>query len=214
MHTSLSSHCPPHIFSFRDDDSGRASCCDPDLSSEPEASTVHPLTPSQVIDQKFGLLGCVGPSLLNQSPDGSKTETLSREALYTQVSEMRSTGKVLLSPELEKSSSKDAPLESDDEDLPVRNPRNGSSIAANMSQTFATQEMSGLGDSPCPSSSSYPKSDSASTAPFYTVVDGVSGQNSLLLTPNSTSDLQLVIPKSVPTPTGYLTPDLLGSIKP
>lgn len=219
MQSSLSSHCTPPIFSFRDDDSGRASCCDPDLSSEPEASTVHPVIPSQVLNQTFCSTGCVGSGLLNQPPNRSETETLDREALYTQVSEVRSTGKVLLFPELEKiSSSKGMLLENEGKDLHILvvNARHGSNMAGNGSQTFPTPDMSELYDSSHASTSHSHESDATFNcpAPAYTVVDGVSGQNSLLLATNSTSGLQLIIPKSVPASTGYLTPDLLGSITP
>lgn len=190
LHSSLSSNCTPPINSLRDDDSGRASCCDPDLSSEPEASTIPPHSSSPT----FCSSGCV-------APDASDNGTLGREALYTQVSEVRSTGKVLLSPECEKSSSKELPSEVDLQDAVV-NPHHGSNVAAGRSQTVptaATRELCG---------------SAASPAPVYTMVDGVNGQNSLLLTPDSTLGLQLIIPKSMPTPTGYLTPDLMESITP
>lgn len=216
---SLSSNCTPPIFSFRDDDSGRASCCDPDLSSEPEASTVHPVFPSQVINQTFCSAGCAASGLLNQTPDASETETLGREALYTQVSEVRATGKVLLSPELETIiSSKGTPLENEGKDLDilVGNTHHGSNVAGNISQTLPTPDTSEHVDSFYSSNSHCHELDRTSNcpAPAYTVVDGVSGQNGLLLTTNFTSGLQLIIPKSVPTPTGYLTPDLLGNITP
>lgn len=215
MQPSRSSDCTPPIFSFRGDDSGRASCCDPDLSSEPEASTLHPVIPSEVINQT----GCAGSGLLNQTPNVSETETLDREALYTQVSEVRLTGKVLLSPELEKiSSSKGMPLENKGMDLHILvvNAHHNSNMAANVSQTCPTPDMSELFDSSYASTSHSHESEATSNcpAPAYTVVDGVSGQNSLLLATNSTSGLQLIIPKSVPTSTEYLTPDLLGSITP
>lgn len=196
MQTLLSSNCTPPNSSFRDDDSGRASCCEPDLSSEPEASTDHPVTPSRVVSHTFCSMGCVSPS-----PDASETETLGRDTLYTQVSEVKSTGKVLLSPESEKSSSKDMPLENEGKDL---------------HSLVVTRDTRELCDSLYPFGSRNHESDTTSNypAPAYTVVDGVNRQNSLLLTTNSTSALQLIIPKSMPAPAGYLTPDLLGSITP
>lgn len=194
--TLLSSNCAPPNFNFRDDDSGRASCCEPDLSSEAEASNDLPVTPSQALSHTFCSVECV-----NQSPDASKTETLGRETLYTQVSEVKSTGKVLLSPESEKSSSKDMPLENGGKDL---------------HSLVVTRDTGELCDNLYPFGSRSHESDTTSNypAPAYTVVDGVNGQNSLLLTTNSTSALQLIIPKSAPAPTGYLTPDLLGSVTP
>lgn len=169
LKVSLSSNCSPLTVSFTDEHSGQASCCEPDLFSEPETSTVPPLSSSQASDQTTGCL-LRGPG------------TSGREASYTQVSEVRSNGKLVLSPELEQSSSKDAKSDSE------------------------------LGAVTHPSSSHDPESTAAaaSPAPAYTLV----GATGLVVTPDATPSLKLVIPKNVPTPTGYLMPDLLGSITP
>lgn len=240
MHRSLSSKCTPLSIGFRDDDSGRASCFDPDLPSDPETSPFHPLTPNQMLSNETSCLtACEEPS----SPIKSHIEgeppfiVLGREALYTQVNEVRSSGKVLPSAEEQtevketnsKDEEKDIIAEKEKEkkelQLPVVNPDHGVYTSelnpGKMSLTLATRDMSEIsrGMSCFPSISPYQEPDKTpishfSPAPDYTVVEAIDGQNSLLLTPNSTPAPQLIIPKTMPTPDVYLTPDLLGSITP
>lgn len=179
---SLSSTSSP-----RDLHSGRPSCRDPDLSGGPEASAVHPLSPSPA----------GGP------PAGRLLRGPGTSASYTRVSEVRSNGRLLLSSELEKSSSKEMDAE-DPQALGV-DPRHGHQMAAPKGHTSAL-------DVTHPPSSHDHESTAASPAPVYTLVNSVSGRNSLVLTPNATPGLQPMSPKTVPTPTGYLTPDLLGTM--
>lgn len=241
MHRSLSSNCTPVSIGFRDDDSGRASCCDPDLPSDPEASPFHPLIPNQTLSKEVSCQTASEPSSPVQSPASGEPPfaALSREAMYTQVSEVRSSGKVLLSPEeqteVEKTTGKDTEKDIMAEkekakkefQLLVVNADHGGYTselnAGKMSPRLSIGDQSepGLtGDlSPLPPASPYHESDTTAVsplppAPVYTVVEGVDRQNSLLLTPNSTPVPQLIIPKTMPTPGGYLTPDLLGSITP
>ncbi|XP_070845278.1 growth hormone receptor b isoform X2 [Chaetodon trifascialis] len=241
MHRSLSSNCTPLSISFRDDDSGRASCCDPDLPSDQEASPLHPLTQNEILSKETSCLTACEPSCQPQSPVTGVPPLVEpgRETLYTQVSEVRSSGKVLLSPEeqteVEKSTSKDTESdimaekqkEKKEFQLLVVNSDHGGYTselsAGKMSPRLSTGDMSEPcqteGDSGSLSPSSHHESDSTPTsplppAPVYTVVEGVDRQNSLLLTPNSTPAPQLIIPKTMPTPDGYLTPDLLGTITP
>ncbi|XP_073333496.1 growth hormone receptor-like isoform X2 [Pagrus major] len=241
MHRSLSSNCTPVSIGFRDDDSGRASCCDPDLPSDPEASPFHPLIPDQTLSKEASCQTASEPSSPVQSPASGELPFAApgREAMYTQVSEVRSSGKVLLSPEeqteVEKTTSKeterDVMAEKEKEkkefQLVVVNADHGGYTselnAGKMSPRLSIgdkSEPSLTGDSsPLPSPSPYHESDPTPVsplppAPVYTVVEGVDRQNSLLLTPNSTPAPQLIIPKTMPTPGGYLTPDLLGSITP
>lgn len=198
LEASLSSSCSPATASFRDHPPGGAG-----LSIQPEASTLHPPTPSQASDQPTGhLLRGPGPA--------------AREASYTQVSEMSSSRKLLLSPELEQSSSKEVWSEraGGDPHACVVSPHHASQMAAPEGHTFPTRDTSELGDVASPSSSHDHEPATAAPAPVYTLVDGVSGRNSLVLMPNARPGLQLIIPKNVPTPSGYLTPDLLGSITP
>lgn len=243
MHRSLSSNCTPLSIGFRDDDSGRASCCDPDLPSDPEASSFHPLIPNQTLSNETSCpTACEEQSSPIQSPAAGEPPFVApgREALYTQVSEVRSSGKLLLSPEEQteakktnsKDTEKDIMAEKEKEktefQLLVVNPDHGGYTselnAGKMSPILSTGDVS----EPCetrghlssfPSISPYHNSDTTTMSPLpptpvYTVVEGVDRQNSLLLTPNSTPAPQLIIPKAMPTPDGYLTPDLLGSITP
>ncbi|XP_070706330.1 growth hormone receptor b [Pempheris klunzingeri] len=240
MHRSLSSSCTPLSIGFRDDDSGRASCCDPDLPSDPEAPPFHPLVPNQTLSKELSCPAASEPISPEESPTSGEPPFVSsgREALYTQVSEVRSSGKVLLSPEeqteAEKITSKDPErdimVEKEKEKKEYQvvgvNPDHGGYTselnAGKMSPRLYSGDVSEpcqpAGDSssspsPSPHCESTPMS-SLPTAPIYTVVEGVDRQNSLLLTPNSTPAPQLIIPKTMPTPDGYLTPDLLGSITP
>ncbi|XP_035523483.1 growth hormone receptor b isoform X1 [Morone saxatilis] len=240
MHRSLSSTCTPLSIGFRDDDSGRASCCDPDLQSDPEASAFQPLIPNQTLSGETSFPTACEPSSPVQSPSAGEPPFVApgRGVLYTQVSEVRSSGKVLLTPEeqteVEKSSNKDAEKdimaanEKKEFQLLVVNPDHGGYTselkARKMSPRLSAGDMSEpfqTGGDVSSSATLSPNSKSDTTfmsplppAPVYTVVDGVDRQNSLLLTPNSTSAPQLIIPKTMPIPGSYLTPDLLGSITP
>ncbi|XP_034752229.1 growth hormone receptor b [Etheostoma cragini] len=227
---SLSSNNSPLSTGFRDDDSGRASCCDPDLPSEPEASPHTPLIPYQTHSKDPSCPTACEPSPPMQSPATVEPRSVApgREALYTKVSEVRSSGKVLLSPEEQtgKDPQKDIMAQKEKEkkefQLLVVNPDHGGYTselnAGKMSPRLSTGDTSepcqANGDmnySPSQESDSSPISP---LSPVYTVVEGVDRQNSLLLTPNSTPAPQLVIPKVMPTPGGYLTPELMGSITP
>lgn len=131
---------------FRDDDSGRASCCEPDLHSDTESSPSHPNTPDETADP---------------SPN--------KETMYTQVSEVRPSGKVVLSPE-------------DTETHVMQKPSPRSEEAGYALEVHAGK-MSQEADMSLPA------------APVYTMVEVVGGQNSLLLTPSAT---HLLSPKPTP----------------
>ncbi|KAM9841575.1 growth hormone receptor-like [Aulostomus maculatus] len=243
MDRSLSSDCSPLSIGFRDDDSGRASCCDPDLPSDPEASPFHPLLPNQVLSEEPLIPAATEPSAATQSATAGEPAP-SREALYTQVSEVRASGKVLLSPEEQKETEK-TPCKGAEKNPPAETERkrefqplvvsadhgytselhtgkvSPSLSTENLNQPCQTDRDLSSVPSPSPGDHQQPSHESdtdpmscLSPAPFYTVVDGINGQNSLLLTPNSTPGPQLTTSKTMPTPNGYLTPDLLGSITP
>lgn len=242
MHRSLSSNCTPLSIGFRDDDSGRASCCDPDLPSDPEPSPFLPLIPTQTLSKEPSFLTACEPSSPVQSPTNGEPPFVAPGigGMYTQVSEVMLSGKVLLSPEeqteVEKNTSKDTEKdiivdkekEKKEFQLLVVNTDHGGYTselnAGEISPRLSTEDMSETrqtGRDLCssPSPSPYHELDSTPTsplppAPMYTVVEGVDGQNSLLLTQNSSPAPQLIIPKTMPTPGGYLTPDLLRSITP
>lgn len=229
-----SSNCSPVSIGFRDDDSGRASCCEPDLPSDPEASPFHP----PILNQTLNNEASCPPASESSSPVQSSTSgeppvvEPAREALYTQVSEVRSSGKVLLSPEEqtegEKNNTKDILVEKEKEKKELQllvvnadnreytSPLNTGKIcpkfsAADVSERFQTgAELNTVPSLSLGSNTMSP----LPPAPVYTVVEGIDRQNSLLLVPNLTPAPQLIIPKPMPTPDGYLTPDLLGSITP
>lgn len=208
MHRSPSSNGAALTVGFRDDDSGRASCCDPDLPSDPEVSPFHPLIP-------------------NQSPSGETGPVqapAAGEPMYTQVSEVKPSGKVLLTPEeqseLEGSHGRGAALKRKAEEkefqLVVLDPQGGDYT----SELGKTSSASSAGGAAEPREAGGGSGSSPAQVPppdptaAYTVVEAVDRQNSLLLTPNSTPAPRAITAKTLPTPTGYLTPDLLGSIAP
>ncbi|XP_075311999.1 growth hormone receptor b isoform X1 [Odontesthes bonariensis] len=238
MDRSLSSNCSPFSVGFRDDDSGRSSCCEPDLLSDSNASPLHSPVPNQMLSKE--------PSCPTGSTSGSGDQSFTpgehslvsalREAMYTQVSEVRSSGNVLLSPEeqteLEKDANKDVTaeegkekkearllvIEADSKDYTSKlnawniNPESSTGDTGEPFQTGA-ENGAALPPSSQPESDAVPGS-TLPPAPVYTVVEGVGRQNSLLLTQNLTPGPHLTMPKMVPTPGGYLTPELLGSITP
>uniref|UniRef100_A0A8C6TJI1 Growth hormone receptor b n=1 Tax=Neogobius melanostomus TaxID=47308 RepID=A0A8C6TJI1_9GOBI len=145
-----------NCISFRDDDSGRASCCEPDLHSDTESMPSHPPT----VDETAG---------------PSPHTPLSKEAMYTQVSEVRPSGKVVLSPE----------------DLETCSTQKQSTVKNTAGKTSQEEDVS------------------LPPAPVYTVVDGVGGQNSLLLTPvpRHTSSAQSLRPRdTLPQTCSLLSP--------
>ncbi|KAJ7988448.1 hypothetical protein DPEC_G00323650 [Dallia pectoralis] len=100
MEPSPSSDCPPLTAGFRDDDSGRASCCDPDLP-DPDASSFLPLFSNTSYAQEHSGLGSVKANAPVHTPATGECPWAlpSRVDLYTQVSELRPTGEVVLTPD-------------------------------------------------------------------------------------------------------------------
>ncbi|XP_054613329.1 growth hormone receptor b isoform X2 [Dunckerocampus dactyliophorus] len=229
MDRSLFSNCSHLSIGFRDNDSGHASCCDPDLPSDAETSHFHPLIPNPVRNKEQA---AARPSSASQSTTAGDPPLAApvREALYTQVSEVKASGKVLLSPEeeVEKDTVKENKEDQKELRLLVTTDRSGYTSEINARKmspslpTMNTNDMcSARGDlssvpssssvdyhKPCPESVKNP-TPSLPPAPAYTVVEDVGMQNSLVLTPNS-----IPTSKAVPTPDSYLTLDLLGSIAP
>ncbi|XP_034403426.1 growth hormone receptor b [Cyclopterus lumpus] len=215
MERSLSSNCSPLSIGFRDDDSGRASCCDPDLPSDPEACPFASLLPNQTHSKEASCPTACEPCFAAPG----------REALYTQVSEVKSSGKVLLAREEETEMGKDITVGKEKEKkglqllvaYPDHRGYTSELNAGKMSPILSPGDVSETCSSP--SLSCYQKSDTTpmsplSPAPVYTVVEVVGRQNSLRLTPNSIPSPQLTITKIMPTPDGYLAPELIGSVTP
>ncbi|KAJ0037051.1 hypothetical protein NL108_016692 [Boleophthalmus pectinirostris] len=184
-------HRSPDSPGFRDDDSGRASCCDPDLHSDNEGSPFHPTCqeepPSPPPASPIPPPASPIPPPSTADPPPPPTP---QQAMYTQVSEVRLSGNVVLSPE--------------EEQLSPEEPR--SKHKPELSTAGYTSELNAgkpntdveTGQESAPAAVSLPP------APAYTVVEGVDRHNSLLLTPHLLS--------SKATPEGYLTPDLFGGV--
>lgn len=214
MHRSLSSTGATLTMGFRDDDSGRASCCDPDLPSDPEGSPFHPLIPNQSLS---------GETSSVQTPAAGVPAfpVPDREPMYTQVSEVKPSGKVLLTPEeqsqLEGVHSHDTQLKRMAEEkefkMVVLDPSRGEHTSG-LNKPGLASSAGGAGDAHEASEGAASSLSPPDSTAAYTMVEAVDRQNSLLLAPNSLPALQVVAPKTVPTPNGYLTPDLLGSITP
>ncbi|XP_033832169.1 growth hormone receptor-like [Periophthalmus magnuspinnatus] len=162
-------HRSPDSPGFHDNDSGRASCCDPDLHSDAESSPFH-ATPEE------------------EPPTPTIPPTL-QQAMYTQVSEVRLSGNVVLSPEEE--------THSHEETHSKHKPENNTTGYTSELNAGKITDVERSRESPTAAMLLLP-------APAYTVVEGVDRQNSLLLTPHLLS--------SKPTPEGYLTPDLFGGM--
>ncbi|XP_061554284.1 growth hormone receptor b isoform X2 [Phycodurus eques] len=238
MDRSLFSNSSHLSIGFRDDDSGRASCCDPDLASDPETSHFHSLVTNQIHHKEPAAAAAAGPGSASPSTTAGEPPSVVpvREALYTQVSEVKPSGKVLLYPEdeMEENTLKDSKeIKTAEKKLLLNTDHRGYTSELNagkMSQSLPTCNVSDscstgedLSSITCSSSEDYhqPSHESVTNptshfhpTPVYTVVEDVDRQNSLVLTPNSIPALQLTVPKAMPTPDGYLTPDLWGSITP
>lgn len=197
---------------FRDDDSGRASCCEPDLPSDP---------PSDPEVSPF------------QTPSSPPVQTPGAgEPMYTQVSEVKPSGKVLLAAEeqaelLELGGPRSSPTDGGrDAALKKKKKKKAEQKALQLLVVPDPQRREhdsalpsgGAGElreaPPPPPALAPPPAGPLDPTAAYTVVEAVDRQNSLLLTPNSRPGGRVVTPKTAPLPSGYLTPDLLGSITP
>ncbi|XP_059382236.1 growth hormone receptor-like [Carassius carassius] len=228
------SDSPQMSSSFRDDDSGRASCCDPDLSDHDQTDLHHPSTSSH---DGFHLLSHAqtGPQ---QPAAFSPQDTTWSNSLYSQVSDVNHHGGVVLSPE-----------EKETMALKDKNHNNGKEIQQlvvipderGYTSEFVASTISAYHNKPNPltdqlqsqeqhaafrdlkklSTETVTSTQSTAfpilakpTSPEYTMVDGMDWKNSLLLKPNTPTTPQKAAVKTLPTPEGYLTPDLLDNITP
>ncbi|XP_059398475.1 growth hormone receptor b [Carassius carassius] len=221
----LVSDSPQMSSSFRDDDSGRASCCDPDLSDQdqtdlhhPSASNhdgFHPLTRTQS-----------GPE---QPAAVCPQDTTWSNSLYSQVSNVTQCGEVVLSPEQQEiRKDKDHNKRKEIQQLVVipdergytsefvastistnqNNPNPPADQSQNQEQHGAFRDLQIPGNETVmsPQSTAFPIL-ALPTSPEYTMIDGVDWKNSLLLKPNTPTASQKAAVKTLPTPEGYLTPD-------
>ncbi|KAI4879690.1 hypothetical protein NFI96_032016 [Prochilodus magdalenae] len=235
------SDSPPMSSAFRDDDSGRASCCDPDLSDHDHTDVHQPSTSGH---DGFHSLSPVNP--------GAPQEPAWPTSLYSQVSDVTPRGDAVLSPEKQNPSnscnSKDKAQKNEENDKGKKpqlvrssdergytSELNVCKISAQYSvggqckpsstkeelHPFAEQRHSPLQEYQkptvepeiTPAASAFPILN-IPAPPEYTMVDGVDWKNSLLLKPNNPAPPPFAVVKSFPTPGGYLTPDLLQSMSP
>ncbi|CAL8320844.1 unnamed protein product [Lota lota] len=219
-----SARTPLSSLGLRDDsDSGRDSCCCCDGPSDHgRASSCEP-----VFQQ-------LGP----HSPDNDPSVWVPREpvapplqSLYTQVSHVHRSGEVLL-----KAGEEEEQQQEEEEEQKQRREekeKENTKIDFQLVMTADAAEAWGytserdagkmsVGEpSAAPSTlpsgeyqGCHPGAYTAAPPLSYTLVEGVDKQNSLLLRPNNAPTAWLCTPKSVPTPEGYLTPDLLRDITP
>uniref|UniRef100_A0A8C1Y732 Growth hormone receptor b n=1 Tax=Cyprinus carpio TaxID=7962 RepID=A0A8C1Y732_CYPCA len=199
------SDSPQMSSSFRDDDSGRASCCDPDLSDHdqtdlhhPSASnhdSFHPLTRAQS-----------GPE---QPAAVCPQDTTWSNSLYSQVSDVTQCGQVVLSPEEQETMAlkdKDHNKRKEIQQLVVIPDERGytsefvaSTISTHHNKTnppadqsqsqeqhgaFRDLQILSTETVTSPQSTAFPIL-AMPTSPEYTIIDGVDWKNSLLLKPNT-----------------------------
>lgn len=241
---------------FRDDDSGRASCCEQDL---PDSDTVEFRTPV-LSSSSLSSSSAVDPAATVQTEaQPQQVKTASQESwpgtpdLYAQVRQVTPSGEVVLTPEEhsqreEAVTKQDEPkcdqtkkgpkfhmLVLDDSDKndntsePDTNNMTSSQSTAHHSPSISTvvDDVNSTSHQPlvghrapqqvapaaaAPQSSGVQSAAPTSPPPEYTVVDGTDPQNSLLLRSNVPVGPSTPQVKQMPTPEGYLSPDLLDSI--
>ncbi|KAK2872632.1 hypothetical protein Q8A67_022529 [Cirrhinus molitorella] len=228
------SDSPQMSSSFRDDDSGRASCCDPDLSDHDQTDLHHPSASSH--DGFYPLSRAQsGP----QQPAAiCPQDTAWSNSLYSQVSDVTQRGEVVLSPEEQETvalKDEDHKKRKEIQQLVVIPDERGytsefvaSAISVHhnkpnpptdqlqsQEQHSAFRELQNLSTETVTSlqSTAFPIL-AKPNSPEYTMVDGVDWKNGLLLKPNTPTAPKKAAVKTLPTPEGYLTPDLLDNITP
>ncbi len=226
------SDSPQMSSSFRDDDSGRASCCDPDLSDHDQTDLHHPSTSSH--DGFHPLSRAL--SGLQQPAAFSPQDTTWSNSLYSQVSDVTHHGEVVLSTEEKETMAlkdKNHNKGKEIQQLVVipdergytsefvastisahhNNPNPSSDQLQSQEQHGAFRDLQKLSTETVtsPQSTAFPTLVKP-TSPEYTMVDGVDWKNSLLLKSNTPTAPQKAAVKSLPAPEGYLTPDLLDNI--
>lgn len=189
------SDSPPTSSGFQDDDSGRASCCDPDLSDHDHQDSHHPSTSTQ---DGFHTLGALQPVV----PPAQ--EPAWQNSIYSQVAEVMPCGETLLYPEQNVTDN----CGIQDKGTGYKEKKARLMVTLN-ERGYSVSEPSSFTANPVVSS--FPIL-TMPTSPEYTMVDGVGWKDSLLLKTSSVAASTLAATKSGPTPEGYLAPDLLHSI--
>lgn len=214
----------PTSSGFQDDDSGRASCCDPDLSDHDHQDVHQPSTSAQDGFHALTPSANLGPL---QSVAPPAQEPAWHYSIYSQVADVMPCGETLLCPE--QNVIDDCSIHDKASEYKEKKPW----LMVTLNERgYSTNEPSSSTTNPWSESNSTPHQGQNSTAgpemapvvsafpilkmpspPEYTMVDGVGWKDSLLLK-SSTEASTLAVPKSGPTPEGYLTPDLIDSITP
>lgn len=229
------SDSPQMSSGFRDDDSGRASCCDPDLSDH-DQTDLHPTSAS----------GHDGFHPLSRAHSGSPQpvavcprDSAWPNSLYSQVSDVTQRGEVVLSPEEQEITCCHNKAVEDNENNKRKElqwlaltPDDGgytSEVTANVISAQHSQPSSPITDqSPFTEQhnafrepSNLTDSSLLSTAfpilakppsPEYTLVEGVDWKNSLLLKPSTQTSPHNTVVKTFPTTEGYFTAEFLDNI--
>ncbi|XP_052393544.1 growth hormone receptor-like [Carassius gibelio] len=221
----LVSDSPQMSSSFRDDDSGRASCCDPDLSDHDQTDHLHHHLPSNHDGFHPLTRAQSGPE---QPAAVCPQDTTWSKSLYSQVSDVTRCGEVVLSPEQQEiRKDEDHNKREEIQQLVVIPDERGytsefvaSTISTNQNKpnppadqsqnqephsAFRDLQILGTETVMSPQSTAFPIL-ALPTSPEYTMIDGVDWKNSLLLKPNTPTAPQKAA-VTLPTPEGYLTPD-------
>ncbi|MCI4386709.1 hypothetical protein PGIGA_G00065610 [Pangasianodon gigas] len=219
------SDSPPTSSGFQDDDSGRASCCDPDLSDHDHQDAHHPSTSAQ--DSFHTLIPPANLGALQRVVPPAQ-EPAWQNSIYSQVAEVMPCGETLLCPEQDVTddcSIQDKATEYkekrpwlmvtlNERGYSVNEPSSSTANPGSESNNTPQQSQNAIAKPEMtPIASAFPIL-TMPTPPEYTMVDGVGWKDSLLLKTNSAAASTLAVPKSGPTPEGYWTPDLLHSITP
>lgn len=222
---------------FRDDDSGRASCCEQDL---PEPDSVEIRTTMLSSSSIFNPIATAQSAAQPQETVSTSQDSWPRTAdLYAQVKQVTPSGEVVLTPEEQSQrgeavNKQDKPkcdqaghepdfhllvLEDSNEKDNASEP--GFDMCTNHSTgehspTISPHEDNQDDQEPQGAAATAPESSgpqtSALPSPEYTVVDGTDSQNNFLLRSNASMAPSSSNIKQMPTPGGYLSPDLLDSI--
>ncbi|KAL0162853.1 hypothetical protein M9458_042249, partial [Cirrhinus mrigala] len=173
------SDSPQMSSSFRDDDSGRASCCDPDLSDHDQTDLHHPSASSHDGFHPFNLQPSVHKTIpVVLSPEEQETMALKDE----DHKKRKEIQQLVVIPD-ERGYTSDAPtdqLHSQEQHGAFRDLQNLSTETVTTTQSTAFPILA------------------KPTSPEYTMVDSVDWKNSLLLKPNTPT----AAVKTLPTPEG------------
>lgn len=226
------SDSPQMSSGFRDDDSGRASCCDPDLSDHDQTDLHHPAASGHDGDgfHPLSRAHSGSPQPVPPCPQDSAWPN----SLYSQVSDVTQRGEVVLSPEeqeIANSCCHNKAVEDNENNkrkelqwLALTSDTRGytSELTANVMSAHHSKPNPPVTDQ---SPFTEPQNLSFETdcfslfpilakppSPEYTMVEGVDWKNSLLLKPNTQTSPQTTAVKTFPSPEGYFTAEFLDNI--